>query len=29
MVPTDLLRVYNIAMFSLKTAGKIYYYTHT
>ena len=29
MLPTELLRVYNTGMFSLKIAGKIYYYTHT
>jgi hypothetical protein len=29
MFPTGLLRVYNIGMICLLTAGKIYYYTHT
>ena len=29
MLLTGLLRVYNIGMSALKTAGEIYYYTRT
>jgi hypothetical protein len=29
MLPAGPQRVYNTGMFSLKTAGKFYYYTHT
>jgi hypothetical protein len=29
MLPTVLHRVYNTGMVGFKTAGKIYYYTHT